>query len=178
MMHPNRAWIPGALAALIVIQGISAGQVPVETGQTLDENLKLLEPLAGKRWVGQIKALDRDEYLEIVRRFDIVWNGSAVKITGYCKALDSEREGFIFWDSIAGRIAMFAINNRGIVQQGHIEERDGKIVVAGSITFPDRRLEFENTFELTPAGGLIDEWFRLEDGEWLPGHRVELTAEE
>lgn len=175
-MHTTR--MSNVIAVLVLTQSLSWGQAPAGGDHRLDENLKLLEPLVNKKWVGEIKALDSDEYLEIVRRFDVVWRGSAIRITGYCRALESEREGYIYWDSAEERIAMFAINNRGIVQQGHIGEQQGSIVIAGHITFPDRKLEFKNTFELTQDGKLVDKWYRLENGEWLPGHSVELVAGE
>lgn len=58
--------------------------------------------------------------------------------------------------------------------QGHVKEEDGKILLYGYLTFPDKIPEFRNTFEFTKDGKIRDNWFRLEEGNWMPGHSVEL----
>jgi hypothetical protein len=156
---------------------VAIARISSENSPALNENLKLLEPLANKKWVGKLKALNEDRYLDIVRQFDIIWNGTAIKISSFCRELNSDREGYIYWDSDENQIALFSINNKGTIQKGYVSEDQGKILFSGFIIFPDRKLEFKNYFELTSEGRLIDKWFRRENGEWLPGHNLELTAE-
>ncbi len=177
-MHFRKVYIFVIPVMVVLFFSISMAQTSNENNLILNENLKLLEPLTNKKWVGKIKALNEDRYLDIVRQFDIIWNGTAVKITSFCKDLNSEREGYIYWDSDENKIALFSINNRGIIQKGYVAEDQGKILASGFIIFPNRKLEYKNYFELTPEGKLIDKWFRLENGEWLPGHNIELVAEE
>jgi len=162
---------------IIFMQVVSAEQIPDKDNISLKENLKILEPLINKKWVGQIKALDSDKYMKIVRQFSVMWDGNAIKITSYCKELNTEREGYIYWDFAEKKISMIAINNKGTIQKGSITEEQGKIVISGDITFPDRKLRFKNIFEITPEGKLIDRWFRYENGEWLAGHNVEMVVE-
>jgi hypothetical protein len=70
---------------------------------------------------------------------------------------------------------VFSITSNGNFFHGHVIEDEGKILVYGLITFPDNKLEFRNTFELTEEGKLIDRWFTFRDGEWKPGHVFELS---
>lgn len=143
-------------------------------GQTLHKNLEILEPLVNKNWVGYIKALDSDRMIELPRRWDVIWDGSAVKFSSYVEELNNFSEGYLFWDPEKKEIAVFRINNKGTITKGHVKKEDGKILMYGHIIFSDRSLEFRNTFEITDDGRLIDRWFRFEDGEWKAGHTVEL----
>jgi hypothetical protein len=34
-------------------------------------------------------------------------------------------------------------------------------------------VEFRNVFEITSDGRLLDKYFRLDKGQWLPGHTKE-----
>jgi len=45
----------------------------------------------------------------------------------------------------------------------------------GYATFPDDKIEFKNSFELTEEGKLLDQWYRFQDGEWKPGHSFVLS---
>jgi hypothetical protein len=57
-----------------------------------------------------------------------------------------------------------------------VKEEEGKILKYGYSIFPDRKLEFRNTLEITPDGKLADKYFRFEDGEWKAGHSVTYEA--
>ncbi len=143
-------------------------------GQALDKNLEILEPLVNKNWVGYLKALDSDKMIELPRRWDVIWDGKAVKFSSYVQELSNFSEGYLYWDPEKKEIATFRINNKGTITKGHVKKEDGKILMYGYIMFSDRTLEFRNTFEITDDGRLIDRWFRFEDGEWKAGHIVEL----
>jgi hypothetical protein len=156
---------------LLVLAGTTA-----VFSQTLDPNLRILEPLVNKQWVGYMKALDSDRMIEVPRRWDVIWDGKAIRYTSEVKELNNMGIGYLYWDPVKQEIALFRINNRGIFTQGFAKMEEGKIIMYGTVTFPDRRLEFRNTLEITPEGKLLDRWFRLEDGEWKAGHVVELEA--
>ena len=143
-------------------------------GQVLDKNLEILKPLVNKAWVGYLKALDSDKMIELPRRWDVIWDGKAVKYSSYVAELNNFSEGYLYWDPQKKEVAVFRINSRGIITRGHVKKENGKILMYGHATFPDRILEFRNTFEITEEGTLIDRWFRFEDGEWKAGHVVEL----
>jgi len=147
-------------------------------GQALDKNLEILEPLVSKNWVGYLKAPDSDKMIELPRRWDVLWDGKAVKYSSYIAELNNFSEGYLYWDPGKKEIAVFRINSRGIITRGHVKKENGKILMYGHATFPDRTLEFRNTFEITEDGTLIDRWFRFEDGEWKAGHVVELKISE
>ena len=121
-----------------------------------------------------MKALESDKMIELPRRWDVIWEGKVVKYVSNVKELNNFSEGYFYWDPEKKEIALFIINSRSIITQGHVQKEDGKILMYGHVKFPDRTLEFRNTFEMTDDGKLIDRWFRFEDGEWKAGHVVEL----
>jgi hypothetical protein len=143
-------------------------------GQILDKNLEILEPLVNKNWVGYLKALDSEKMIELPRRWDVIWDGKAIKFSSYVEDLNNFSEGYLYWDPGKKEIAVFRINNKGTITHGHVKKEEGKILMYGQITFSDRTMEFRNTFEITDDGKLIDRWFRFEEGEWKAGHVVEL----
>ena len=172
--------IIGGLAALFVLLtiGVSIGQDAKNSDAALNENLKLLEPIVNKKWVGVLGSPDGKQQAQVVRKFNVVWDGNAIKRTDYCMALKNEGEAFIFWDPAEQNIKIFSINNRGIFLNGVATDDSGKILISGRVTFPDTSFNYRNTFELTDDGKLLDKWYAFRGGEWKAGHIVELIAED
>jgi len=75
-----------------------------------------------------------------------------------------------YWDFDRQEIAVFGIHNNGNFVHGHVREEDGKILVYGHGTFPNLKLEFRNTYELSEDGKFTNRYFRYEDGKWKQGH--------
>jgi len=142
-------------------------------GQELDEHLKLFEPIINKNWEGDMPRFGEGAKREVL--WKVIWNGKAIKQTTEVKILQSITEAYFYWDSDKQEIGVFSISSNGNFFHGHVIEDDGKILIYGLITFPDDKLEFKNTFELTEEGKLIDKWFTFRDGEWKPGHTFELS---
>jgi len=141
--------------------------------QELDEHLKLFGPIVNKKWEGDMPRFGERAKREVL--WKVIWNGKAVKQTTEVKILQSITEAYFYWDSDEQEIGVFSITSNGNFFHGHVIEDEGKILVYGLITFPDNKLEFRNTFELTEEGKLIDRWFTFRDGEWKPGHVFELS---
>lgn len=142
-------------------------------GQGLDENLRLLSPLVNKNWEGQMPRLGEGAKREVL--WKAIWNGKAIKQTTEVKILHSVSEAYFYWDSDKQEIGVFSITSNGNFYHGHAVEDGGKILIYGDITFPNEKLQFRNTFELTAEGRLVDKWFTFESGEWKPGHTFELS---
>jgi len=145
-------------------------------GQELDEHLRLLAPIANKNWEGEMPRFGEGAKREVM--WKVIWSGKAIKQTTEVKMLHSISEAYFYWDSDKQEIGVFSITSNGNFFHGHAIEDDGKILIYGSITFPDEKLEFRNTFELTEEGKLIDKWFTFRSGEWIPGHTFELSEKE
>jgi hypothetical protein len=146
---------------------------PSISGQVLDEHLKLLAPLINKNWEGDMPRLGEGAKREVM--WKAVWNGKAVKQTTEVKKLQSVTETYFYWNSDKHEIGVFSITSNGNFYHGHAIEEDGKILIYGDIIFPNEKLKFRNTFELTEEGKLIDRWFTFKSGEWRPGHTFELS---
>jgi len=143
------------------------------SGLTLSENLRILEPLVDKYWVGEMKAPDGSRTFKTDQNFQVVWDGSVVRYTGSIPEIDSYSEGHFFWDREAQKVAVVIFSTRGVVRRGTVSVENGVVTVQGKIVFPDRTFDYKNTFEFTPDGKMIDRWFQNAFGPWQPGHVVE-----
>ena len=141
--------------------------------QQLDEHLLLLGPLTNKTWQAEMPRLGEGVMREC--RWDVIWEGKAVKQIIEIKKINFVTEAYFFWDSDKQEIGMFSISSNGNFLQGHVQEENGKILMYGFATFPNEKIGFRNSFELTEDGELLDQWYRFQDGEWKTGHSFLLT---
>lgn len=137
-------------------------------GQDLDNNLKLLEPFINKKW--EAKEPRFGEEAKITRKFEIIENGKAIKRTDTFKVINATSVYIYFWDFEKQGIGVFGIHNNGNFVHGHVKREEDKILIYGNGTFPDKKLEFRNTYELTKDGKFFDKYYRFEDNTWEPGH--------
>jgi ubiquinone/menaquinone biosynthesis C-methylase UbiE len=144
-------------------------------GPTLSDNLKILGPLAGKHWDGDMKLVDGSGTVKADRNFDVLWDGGVVKYTASVPEIGSFSEGYFYWDQAAGKVAVFLISSRGVIQRGTVSVEQGLLTVQGTIAFPERTFEYKNTFEFTAEGKMIDRWFQNAFGPWRPGHVIEFA---
>lgn len=158
------------MTSMVLLMGVLLSPV---YSQELDEHLKLFEPIVNKKWEGDMPRFGEGAKREVL--WKVIWNGRAIKQTTEIKTLKSITEAYFYWDSDKQEIGVFSITSNGNFFQGHVVEDDGKILIYGLITFPDNKLKFRNTFELTQEGKLIDKWFTFRDGEWKPGHTFVLS---
>ncbi|MBN2134483.1 MAG: hypothetical protein JW737_02010 [Acidobacteria bacterium] len=144
---------------------------------TLSDSLKVLEPLVGKHWIGKMGNPVDGKVLDTDRNFQVIWDGTVVKYSSSIKQINSYSEGYFYWDNKQNAVTVFIISGKGIVQKGTVTTEDGKIIVKGTITFPERAFDYKNEFEFTADGKMTDRWFHNAFGDWRPGHVVEFTAE-
>ena len=137
-------------------------------GQVLDENLKLLEPFINKKWEAKEPRFGEDA--KIGRRFEIIEDGKAIKRTDAFKVINATSVYFYYWDFEKQEIGVFGIHNNGNFVHGHVKKEEDKILIYGYGTFPNMKLEFRNTYELTKDGKFFDKYYRFEDNAWKSGH--------
>ncbi len=159
----------------VLLNAILVSCIPFPSlfGQQLDEHLALLEPLTNKTWEAEMPRLGEGAMRQC--RWDVVWEGKAVKQTTEIKKINFVTEAYFFWDSGKQEIGMFSISSNGNFLHGHVKEENGNILMYGYATFPEEKIEFKNTFHLTKDGKLLDQWYRLQDGQWKPGHSFVLS---
>ncbi len=145
--------------------------------QSLSSDLKILEPLIGKKWTGILKSPDGGASWKTTMEYKILWDGSAVKFKGETPDIDASAEGYFYWDRKEKKVAVFVINKKGVYQKGFVTVDEGLITVRGTISFPERTFEYKDTFEITSDGKMIDRWSQNAFGDWRPGHVVEYKAE-
>ena len=145
--------------------------------QTVNENLKILEPLLNKKWVGELKSPDGSASFKTSQEFTLIGNGSVAKYIGIVLGLNSISEGYFYWDRDEKKVALFIIDGKGGYRNGFVSIEEGLITIKGVVNFPERKFDYKNTFEMTADGKMIDRWFQNAFGPWQPGHVVELTVE-
>jgi len=140
----------------------------------LRKELDILKPLVGKTWmcdwVVETKDPSGRQILHMVRRYESMYSGKIIKISQECKELNSQTDGYFFYDPDKKEIAFLTLTNNGNFSVGNVKEEGGKILEYGHVTFPNEKLEFKNTYELNSKGEVIDRFFSFENGEWRAGH--------
>jgi len=146
----------------------------------LRKELDILKPLAGKTWICEWIVESRGpsgrQTLHVLRRYEAMHDGKILKIYQECKELNSQTDGYYYYDPGKKEIAFLTLTNNGNFSVGNVKEEGGKILEYGHVIFPDEKLEFRNTYELTSKGELVDRFFSFEKGEWRAGHSRVWTA--
>ncbi|MDH4272977.1 MAG: hypothetical protein OEW18_13475 [Candidatus Aminicenantes bacterium] len=165
-----------ALARMAVIPVLLVVFHLFSGGQTLGENLKILEPLVGRTWVGELKSPDGKAASKVVLRYEFLWNGAAVKVFRSNPDRKSFSEGYFYWDVEEKKIGFFSVNNIGAPVKADVSLEEGKVCLKGSATIKGRTFDFKNTFEFLPDGKMVDRWYQNASGSWHAGHVIEFTA--
>jgi hypothetical protein len=142
----------------------------------LRRELDILKPLVGKTWICDWKDPSARQTLHLVCRYEPMHNG---KVLGYyqeCRELNSQTDGYYYYDPDKKEIAFLMLTNNGNFAVGNVKAEGGKILEYGHVTFPNEKFEFRNTYELTANGELVDQFFSFENGEWRAGHSRVWTA--
>ena len=146
-------------------------------GQSLSEELKILEPLVNKTWSGELKTPDGKRTLSVTRTFTPIIGGEFVKYQSSTPEVNSYSEGYFYWDRSEKKIAVLILSKKGVYQKGYVSVAEGIITIEGEISFPERSFNYRNTLQFREDSKLMDRWFQNAFGSWQPGHVIELTAE-
>ena len=149
---------------------------PGQNEVSLRKELDILRPFLGKTWVCESTDPSGKMKLHFLLQFEPMHDGKILKYYGECKELNSRTDGYYYYDPDKKEIAYLWLTSNGNVTIANMKEEDGKILAYGYGIFPDRKLEFRNTYEFTLDGKLHDNFFRFEDGEWKAGHSRIYTA--
>ena len=141
-----------------------------QNGISLRKELDILKPIIGKTWVTEEKAPDGQTTLHFLLKFEPIHNGKSIKRYLECKELNFQSDGFYYYDPDKKEIAFLELGSNGNFSIGNIKRENGVVLKYGFTTFPDRKLKFRNTMEMTSEGSLIDKFFSFENGEWKAGH--------
>lgn len=143
------------------------------SGQTSNENLKILEPLLCEKWIGDMKSPDGTQTFKVSLSYEMIWNGEAVKYSRSNPERNTFTEGYFYWDVEEKKIVFLSVSNKGRSSKGYVSIEERKITIQGSATIQNRAFDYKNTFEFTSDGKMIDRWFQNASGTWQPGHVIE-----
>jgi hypothetical protein len=162
---------------LLISMVILAGALGLGRNDTaLRRELDILKPLVGKTLICEWKDPSGRQTLHLVCRYDPMHNGKILKFYQECRELNSQTDGYYYYDPDNKEIAFLQLTNNGNFAVGNVKAEGGKILEYGHVTFPNEKLEFRNTYELTANGELVDQFFSFENGEWRAGHSRVWTA--
>jgi len=137
---------------------------------SLRKELDILKPLVGKNWICEWKDPSGRQTLHLLRRYEPMHDGKILKVYQECRELNSQTDGYYYFDPDKKEIAFLTLTNNGNITIGNVKEEGGKILSYGQVIFSDKKLEFRNTYELTAKGEMVDQFFSFENGEWRAGH--------
>jgi len=138
--------------------------------------LSLLKPLVGKTWICETKDPSGQMTLHMLMTYEPMHDGKVITYYQETEELKNRNDGYVYYDPDKKEIAFLSLNSNGNISMGNMKEEGGKILKYGYTIFPDRKLEFRNTLEITPDGKLVDKYYRFEDGEWKAGHSRTYTV--
>ena len=142
----------------------------------LRKELDILKPLVGRNWTSEWKDPSGQQALHLVRRYEPMHDGKILRFYQECRELNSQTDGYHYYDPGKKEIAFLQLTNNGNFAVGNVKAEGGKILEYGHVTFPKEKLEFRNTCELTAKGELVDQFFSFENGAWKAGHSRAWTA--
>jgi hypothetical protein len=162
---------------LMISMVVLAGALGLGRNDTaLRKELDILKPLVGKNWVSDWKDPSGRQTLHLVCRYDPMHDGKILRFYQECRELNSQTDGYYYYDPDKKEIAFLQLTNNGNFAVGNVKAEGGKILEYGHVTFPNEKIEFRNTYELTANGELADQFFSFENGEWRAGHSRVWTA--
>ena len=137
---------------------------------SLRKELDILNSIVGKTWLCEDKSPDEQKTFHFLLKFESIHNGNTIKRYLECKELNFQSDGYYYYDPDKKEIAMLELGSNGNFSIGNIIEENGVILKYGYTIFPEIKLKFRNTLEITSDGKLIDKWFSFENEEWKAGH--------
>jgi hypothetical protein len=156
----------------IVILGVLLAR-PLQA-QALQDNLSFLAPLVGGAWEGQMRLPpDGKKTATVSLRFELMWDGAAVKYARSVPDLKFAQEGYVYWDADAKKACLFALDSRGDARTGDVALFEGQVTVTGRMAMQGKTFDYKNTFAIGSDGKLTDRWFQNALGTWQPGHVIE-----
>ena len=158
--------------AVLLAGAQASGQAEV----TLRKELDILKRLVGKTWICEWKDPSGRQTLHLVCRYEPMHDGKVLRFYQECRELNSQTDGYYYYDPDKKEIAFLSLTNNGNFAVGNVKAEGGNILEYGHVTFPNEKLEFRNTYELTANGELVDQFFSFENGEWRAGHFRVWTA--
>jgi hypothetical protein len=158
---------------IILFLSIRMSSQDAQDGTALNENLKVLEPMLHKNWVGDMKSPDGMQTFKVSLSCEPIWNGEVIKYSRSNPERNTFSEGYFYWDVSEKKITFLSVSNRGGAMKADVSMEDGKISFKGSATVQNRTFEYRNTFEFTSDGKMVDRWFQNASGSWQPGHVIE-----
>ncbi len=137
---------------------------------SLRDELRVLEPYLGKNRESQDLHPDGNTVLHHFRTWEPGHNGMIICITKGCTELGTRTDGYMYYNPDKDQIELFTLTSNGNIASGTVSVGDGKLVVRGTLILKDRKLEYKNIYELTSDGTISDKYYRIENGDWKPGH--------
>jgi hypothetical protein len=142
--------------------------------QTLNEHLKIFEPLVGKTYRGEFANSTPEKPVIDVSRWERAMNGQAVRILHSINDGEYGGETILMWDSNRNKVAFWYFTTAGFHTEGTMEI-DGKVWTSNEKVTGEANgvTEVKASSEVTPQGGFImkSEYFR--NGAWEKGHEIQ-----
>ena len=160
-----------SLSAMLILGVLLAR--PLQA-QALQDNLGFLAPLVGGAWEGQMRLPpDGKKTAAVSLRFELMWDGAAVKYARSVPDLKFAQEGYVYWDADAKKACLFALDSRGGARTGDVALVEGQVTFTGRMAMQGKTFDYKNTFAIGSDGKLTDRWFQNAFGPWQPGHVIE-----
>ncbi len=151
--------------------------------QEVDPAIKVLEPFLDRLWEGIMVSPDGKDTFLVSRKYELEPGGHIIHFLKENPALGNREEGWFYRDDIAGKIAFFGINSKGVFYRGTVLAEEQAITLEGTMTWPEQTIpgarqsyDFRNRFAFTDENNMTDTWSQNAFGPWRTGHVIAFTA--
>jgi len=156
----------------IVALAVTAGSV---RAAEIDKNLMIFKDLIGKQWEGHFE--DANEPMTLYMSWEQVIDGAAIQMNGWSNSSDMKRLNIYYFDRAKNQVAFLAMTSNGYISTGTVQSEDSALVFLGQQTGPDGKVrDMKSRWEFMPDGTMRNIGYRLENSEWLPGHKIVYKA--
>ncbi len=145
-----------------------------ESNLPLHEKLKVFEPLLGKTFRGEFADSTPDMPKFDVSKWERAMNGQAVRILHSVNDGVYGGETILMWDKKTEKITYWYFTTSGFHTEGTMEVSGNEWSSTEKVTGESSGItEVKSTSTLDSKGNLKTSAQYLQNGKWIPGHKVE-----
>ncbi|UCG52652.1 MAG: hypothetical protein JSW58_03630 [Candidatus Latescibacterota bacterium] len=140
----------------------------VPAAAELDEQLQILAPLVGERWVGHFRNVENGP--QLIFHWEVILDGHAVRGLRLVPDREFRGESTYYWDERKQKVAYLSLTNNGYVSHGTVVVEDDRIIVVGDQSGPGGEQKVRAAFWVDVEGRLNNQLHTWENGNWEPAH--------
>ena len=145
----------------------------VSAQEPLNEHLQFLAPYMNKTWKGIFVDSTATKPMYDISTWERTLNGQAVRILHSVNDGEYGGETIIYWDKLKQTVVYYYFTTAGFYTNGIMKVEGNKIISHEYVTGNQNDIsEVRSTTYMSTAGKMCTEAEFLQNGSWIPGHKI------